>query len=93
MHSALASHLAVLSFIPALAAAAPWAVGNAVKIAAGPVVEGHASSWQSGVSEYLGIPFAQPPVGPLRFAAPQPFKGGAQRIVASKFVRMSSMPV
>lgn len=84
MHSLLATRLAVLSFIQAFAAAAPFQVGNAVKIASGPVVQGHASSWQSDVSEYLGIPFAEPPVGPLRFAAPKPWKSNAP-IIATKF--------
>jgi hypothetical protein len=90
MHSILASHLAVLSLVPALATAAPWTVGNAVALETGPVVEGHASSWQPGVSEYLGIPFAQPPVGSLRFAAPQPYKSNGTKIVASKYVSLGS---
>jgi cholinesterase len=40
-------------------------------------VKGHIASWpeRAGVSEYLGIPYAEPPTGQLRFAAPKPFKG------------------
>jgi cholinesterase len=50
-----------------------WTVGQPV--VAGEVrIHGQASKWQSEVSEYLGIPFAQPPVGNLRFAAPKPNK-------------------
>ena len=28
--------------------------------------------WESGVAVYRGLPFAAPPIGPYRFAAPQP---------------------
>ncbi|XP_052008102.1 carboxylesterase 5A-like [Xyrauchen texanus] len=30
---------------------------------------------EKSVEEYLGIPFAQPPIGPLRLAAPKPIEG------------------
>ncbi|XP_051580089.1 carboxylesterase 5A-like [Myxocyprinus asiaticus] len=30
---------------------------------------------EKAVEEYLGIPFAQPPIGPLRLAAPKPIEG------------------
>jgi len=40
------------------------------------LVSGHASSNTSAnVAEYLGIPYAQPPVGDLRFAPPLPYNG------------------
>jgi para-nitrobenzyl esterase len=39
-----------------------------VRTAAGPV-RGRA---ENGIAVFRGIPFAQPPVGPLRFAAPEP---------------------
>ncbi|MEU3465977.1 carboxylesterase family protein [Streptomyces sp. NPDC006733] len=32
-------------------------------------------SWEEGAAVFRGIPFAQPPVGPLRFAAPRPAAG------------------
>ncbi|KAF1989485.1 alpha/beta-hydrolase [Aulographum hederae CBS 113979] len=46
-----------------------------VRTTSGNIV-GHEAAWptNSGISEYLGIPFATPPLGDLRFAAPKPFK-------------------
>ncbi|TVY75945.1 Cholinesterase [Lachnellula suecica] len=41
------------------------------------IIDGHAASDATAVSEYLGIPFAEPPVGELRFAAPQKYNGGS----------------
>ena len=49
-----------------------WIVGKTVKTTSGNII-GHSASWQPEVSEYLGIPFAQPPIGNLRFAAPKPY--------------------
>lgn len=51
-----------------------WAVGQTVNTTSGPVT-GQAGKSADGVSEYLGIPFAQPPTGDLRFAAPVKFAG------------------
>ncbi|KAK2812221.1 hypothetical protein FQN50_001579 [Emmonsiellopsis sp. PD_5] len=62
-----------------------WEVGQEVKTTSGTVV-GHASEWKPEVSEYLGIPFAQPPIGELRFAAPKPFTG-SEEIVAGNYER------
>jgi cholinesterase len=53
-----------------------WTVGQIVKTSSGSV-SGHAAKNNSGVSEYLGIPYAQAPVGDLRFAAPVAFNGTA----------------
>ncbi|KAG9663134.1 cholinesterase, partial [Aureobasidium melanogenum] len=45
-------------------------VGSPVNTTSGLII-GHASKNRSKVSEYLGIPYAQPPLGQLRFAAPR----------------------
>jgi cholinesterase len=66
-------------------AAANWTVGQVVSTTSG-AVSGHAASNATGVSEYLGIPFAQPPVGALRFAAPVAYNGSEAIIDASSFV-------
>ncbi|KAI9788904.1 MAG: hypothetical protein M1816_006469 [Peltula sp. TS41687] len=55
--------------------------GFTVDTANGPVV-GHRAVNRSQVTEYLGIPYAKPPVGSLRFEAPQKYTGN-QRLVAS----------
>ncbi|KAL2075539.1 hypothetical protein VTL71DRAFT_482 [Oculimacula yallundae] len=51
-----------------------WTVGQTVDTASGPV-SGHAAKNNSAVSEYLGIPYGQAPIGNLRFAAPVKFTG------------------
>nr|POE82248.1 para-nitrobenzyl esterase [Quercus suber] len=51
-------------------------VGQAVLTTSG-LVHGHAASNATQVSEYLGIPFAQPPLGDLRFAPPEPYRSRA----------------
>jgi cholinesterase len=63
--------------------ASAWQIGEQVKTSSGPV-KGHASSWQPDVSEYLGIPYALPPVGLLRWTTPRPFTGDTV-IQAQKF--------
>jgi cholinesterase len=59
-------------------------VGRTVKTTSGKVT-GKASSLYSGVSEYLGVPFAQPPVGPLRFAPPAAITDSSKNINATDF--------
>jgi cholinesterase len=53
-----------------------WTVGQTVQTSSGPV-NGHAASNATAVSTYLGIPYAEPPVGDLRFAAPQKYSGNS----------------
>jgi carboxylesterase type B len=73
------SSVAALSLAPLLCSAFPQAGSFQVETAQTTIgdVKGHVAEWRtsSGVSEYLGIPYAEPPVGNLRFAAPKPYKG------------------
>ena len=50
--------------------------GQGVNTTSG-IIHGHAAPNRTEVSEYLGIPFAQPPLNKLRFAAPQPYRSTA----------------
>jgi hypothetical protein len=53
-----------------------FSVGQIVKTSSG-AVAGHAATKYPEVSEYLGIPYAQAPVGNLRFAAPVKYSGSS----------------
>lgn len=59
-------------------------VGQTVKTTSGSIT-GHAAADYLEVSEYLGIPFALPPVGDLRFAAPEKYTGSSL-LSGSKYV-------
>jgi hypothetical protein len=48
-------------------------------------VKGHAAALFKEVSEYLGIPWAAPPIGNLRFMPAQPYQGSYRTIVAEKY--------
>ena len=61
-------------------------VGQAVRTTSGSIV-GRPASSRTDVSEYLGIPFAKPPVGDLRFAAPQAYVSSGT-FNATAFVRI-----
>lgn len=61
-----------------------WAIGQTVSTESG-LVHGGAASNAPEVSAYFGIPYAKPPIGDLRFAPPQKYKGKTS-IDATKFV-------
>ena len=63
-------------------------VGQEVHTTSG-IVVGQAAPKLTTVSEYLGIPYAKPPVGQLRFAAPERFVGNG-KINATSYVRRIS---
>jgi hypothetical protein len=86
-HLSFYTSTVVLAAIPLTAVFAhpTWIVGQTVRTTSGPV-DGHAASVASGVSEYLGIPYAQPPVGGLRFQPPVRYKG-TRKLNGKDFVR------
>jgi carboxylesterase type B len=71
--------IAAVLFAPVICYALPQAGSSQVETAQTTIgdVKGHLAEWpaNSGVSEYLGIPYAEPPVGNLRFTAPKPYTG------------------
>jgi hypothetical protein len=67
-----------------------WTIGQTVNTQSGPVT-GRAASNATQVSIYLGIPYARPPIGELRFAPPQKFRGKTA-IDSTKFVTRSCPP-
>ncbi|KAF2765364.1 alpha/beta-hydrolase [Teratosphaeria nubilosa] len=56
-----------------VASTSAFQIGQAVKTTSG-TVTGHPAPNAPQVGEYLGIPYAQPPLGNLRFAPPQPYR-------------------
>lgn len=75
--------LLAFSVFAGVATSQTWTVGQSVKTTSGSVV-GKGAGWKPEVSAYLGIPFAESPIGKLRFAAPVAFKGNGT-IAATKF--------
>lgn len=68
----LAFALLISSLLSVTAAQQAWTPGQRVKTTSGQVV-GMSSPKVPGVSQYLGIPFAQPPVGANRWVKPLNF--------------------
>lgn len=75
--------LLALTSLFGLVSSQTWSIGQVVNTTSGSIT-GHAADWKPEVSEYLGIPFAESPVGQLRFAAPKPLKS-TKAISATKF--------
>lgn len=61
-----------------------WMVGQQVQTKSG-TVSGHGASQLENVSEYLGIPYAEPPTGDLRFAEPVALDQRDARLNGSAF--------
>jgi carboxylesterase type B len=80
-------HYAAAVFVLASTTTA-WKVGEIVNTTSGAIL-GHASSRNHEVSEYLGIPYAVPPLGPLRFMPPRKFNGNSL-VKAERYVRTCS---
>jgi cholinesterase len=57
-------------------ASTEWVIGQAVNTTSGPV-SGHPASNETEVSEYLGIPYAIPPIDQLRWQPPIAYTGEA----------------
>jgi cholinesterase len=74
----------VLSFLVSLANSKPLLplIGVPIKTTSG-VVTGIAGQNDASVSAYLGIPFAHPPIGSLRFAAPVKYTSSNARNATS----------
>ena len=66
-------------------------VGATVQTSSG-AVTGHAATNRTEVSEYLGIPYAKPPLGALRFAAPQSYNSSQAFNAASYVCLMPTCP-
>ena len=79
--------LALAAFLPGVAWGAPqsWQIGQPVQTTSG-ILHGQASEGAPQVSEYLGIPYAKPPVGCRRFQPPQKLLKRKSNVNATSFV-------
>ena len=87
----LSSSVLLVGLLSALMAHA-YEIGAIVNTTSGPV-KGHASSIRPAVSEYLGIPYAQPPIGNLRFAPAEPVNASSSLFLADTYVCPRITPV
>ena len=53
-----------------------------------PPIIGHVSHTQSNVCEWLGIPYAKPPVGKLRFSRPETAEPEGDAFMADAYVSL-----
>lgn len=67
------------------------AVARQAHVGSNGIIQGHEASKNPGVTEWLGVPYAQPPVEQLRFAPPQPYTPRGVH-VASEYVWSQLIP-
>jgi hypothetical protein len=86
VHAMIFANFAATTLALSIREIRSWTPGQEVETQSGRI-KGHVASWPSGtsISEYLGIPYAKPPVGSLRFAPPVLNKSNTT-FVADKFV-------
>ncbi|KAL9094494.1 MAG: hypothetical protein Q9165_003344 [Trypethelium subeluteriae] len=65
--------LSILSIFECFSFAVKFPLSNGAVNTTNGLIIGHAARNRSDVVEYLGIPYAQPPLGELRFDAPRPY--------------------
>jgi hypothetical protein len=84
--NAMLTFLAAAWLSVALVDAEGFRIGHTVKTTSGDIT-GQPSSWKPEVSEYISIPYAEPPVGKWIFSAPVAIKAAGKAVNATKYVR------